>query len=117
MTFKNSLLLKIRRQSLREEQTEAERLLWQKLRAKRFFNYKFYRQYSVGNYILDFYCPAIYLAIEVDGSQHVDQADYDKERTNYLRENNVTVLRYWNNDVMKNINAVLEDIMAHLPNG
>ena len=113
--LRNSLKFKTRRKSLRENQTEAERLLWERLRAKRFFGYKFFRQYGIGNYILDFFCPEISIAIEVDGSQHAEQIEYDKERTEYLKNNNITVLRFWNNDVMKNMDAVLTEVMTHLP--
>ena len=108
--FKNSLRLKPRRRSLRENQTEAEGVLWQRLRAKRFFAHKFYRQYSIGNFILDFFCPSISLAIEVDGGQHADRVDYDRERTAFLKANGITVLRFWNNDVMKNLDGVLTEI-------
>jgi ATP-dependent helicase HrpA len=95
---------------LRETQTEAETALWQRLRAKRFFGHKFYRQYSVGNFILDFFCPALSLAIEVDGGQHAERADYDQERTEYLKNNGIVVLRFWNNDVMNNMDGVLTEV-------
>ncbi len=108
--FKNNLALKSLRQSLRESQTVAEKELWQQLRAKRFFGYKFFRQYSVGKYILDFYCPALSLAIEADGGGHAERVDYDQERTNYLKLNNITVLRFWNNDIMKNLDGVLSEV-------
>ena len=108
--FKNNSQLKSRRRSLRANQTQAETELWQRLRTKRFFGHKFYRQYSVGNFILDFFCPALGLAIEVDGGQHAERIDYDHERTEYLKSNNITVLRFWNNDVMNNLDGVLTEI-------
>jgi len=110
--FKNNLRLKDRRRLLREHQTLAETELWQRLRAKRFFGHKFYRQYSVGNFILDFYCPKLFLAIEIDGGQHAENIEYDRERTAYLKSNKITVLRFWNNDVMKNLDGVLSEILS-----
>jgi very-short-patch-repair endonuclease len=108
--FKNNLQLKSRRRSLRANQTQAETELWQRLRAKRFFGHKLYRQYSVGNFILVFFCRALGLAIEVNGGQHAECIDYDHERTEYLKSNNITVLRFWNNDVMNNLDGVLTEI-------
>lgn len=80
------------------------------IKGKRFFGHKFYRQYSVGNFILDFFCPALCLAIEVDGGQHAERIDYDRERTEYLKNHNIVVLRFWNNDVMNNLDGVLTEI-------
>src|SRR3989338_1285099 len=97
----NSEESKERRRSLRRSQTDAERKLWQMLRNKRMGGMKFFRQYSVGKYTLDFYCPAVRLAVEVDGSQHIDNKS-DTVRTAYLREQNITVIRFWNNDVLQN---------------
>jgi very-short-patch-repair endonuclease len=96
--------------TLRKTQTEVERLLWSKLRGKQISGYKFYRQYPIDNYILDFYCPAKKLAIELDGSQHMNNETYDEERTKHLAEESITVLRFWNNDVTNNIDGVLERI-------
>ena len=73
-------------------------------------NLRFLRQYSVGNYILDFYCPAIRLAIELDGGQHADNKEADKSRTSFLNLQDITVLRFWNNDVFKNTDGVLQMI-------
>ncbi|PIP30112.1 DNA-cytosine methyltransferase [Candidatus Jorgensenbacteria bacterium CG23_combo_of_CG06-09_8_20_14_all_54_14] len=107
----NSEDLKERRRSLRRLQTDAERKLWQVLRGKQMEGARFVRQYSVGSYILDFYCPALRLAIEVDGSQHIDN-DYDTKRTKYLKEKDITVIRFWNNDVLQNLNGVYEKIRS-----
>ncbi|MBI4090767.1 MAG: endonuclease domain-containing protein [Candidatus Komeilibacteria bacterium] len=110
----NSPLLKLRRRSLRRDQTEAERLLWSRLKRKQLGGLKFYRQFSVGHYILDFYCFNAKLAIELDGSQHLEPSTkrYDDARTEYLESLGVTVLRFWNNEVMTNMNGVLETIQA-----
>lgn len=76
------------------------------------YGLKFFRQYSVGPYILDFYCPRLYLAIELDGSQHLEQEqrEYDKERSYYLSQRRITIMRFWNNDVLRNTETVVEKI-------
>ncbi|MFH1193061.1 MAG: endonuclease domain-containing protein [Candidatus Jorgensenbacteria bacterium] len=107
----NSDNLKGRRRSLRRLQTDAERKLWRVLRGKQMESMRFVRQYSVGNYILDFYCPVLRLAIEVDGSQHID-SDYDARRTKYLKEKDINVIRFWNNDVLQNLSGVYEKIRS-----
>ena len=73
---------------------------------------KFFRQYSVGSYTLDFYCPERRLAIEVDGGQHADVygQQHDVHRNSYLRELNIRVIRFWNNDVLQNIEGVGQKI-------
>jgi len=108
----NDWRYKSRRRELRKSQTEAERILWQRLRGKRFLGLKFFRQYSIGFYILDFYCPHRRLAIELDGSQHQHEsaAQYDAERTSYLNALRVTVLRFWNNEVFESLDDVLSRI-------
>ena len=77
---------------------------------------QFYRQKVVGNYIVDFYCAAKKLVIEVDGSQHYDDAGviYDKKRDEFLKSNGITVLRYSNADINMRFESVCEDISAHL---
>jgi very-short-patch-repair endonuclease len=69
---------------------------------------KFFRQYSVGSYILDFYCPEQRLAIEVDGGQHADVygQQHDTDRDEYLKDSNIRVIRFWNNDVLQKIEGV-----------
>ena len=109
----NNQRFKFRRQELRSNETDAEELLWRSLRRKKLNGLKFFRQYSVGPCVLDFYCPDIRLAIELDGQHHYkdeEQSEYDKERTEYLKENDIKVLRFWNNDVLFSTNAVLETI-------
>jgi very-short-patch-repair endonuclease len=97
------------RKHLRSKQTEAEKRLWQHLRNRQMQNYKFYRQYSVGPYIIDFYCPKSKLAIELDGGRHNNTAthDYDTQRTSYLEGYGIKVIRFWNNDVMSNLDGTL----------
>ncbi|MDI1227259.1 MAG: endonuclease domain-containing protein [bacterium] len=91
--------------SLRHDQTDCEKIIWNLLKDRRFENYKFRRQHPVGNYVADFACPALKLIIEIDGGQHCENAQ-DKVRTEYLRAKGYEVLRFWNNDVMTNIDGV-----------
>ena len=109
----NNQKLKPRRSELRHNQTDVEKMLWARLRNKQCAEFKFYRQYSVGPYILDFYCPQLRLAIELDGGQHADdeQKAYDQNRTFYLKEQDIRELRFWNNEITKNINGVMEKIL------
>lgn len=95
---------------LRSQQTEAEKRLWYHLRARRFMDLKFKRQKPLGNYIVDFICDEKRLVIEVDGGQHAEQLGYDQRRDAWLRGEGYTVLRFWNNDVMQQLDAVLEQI-------
>ena len=78
--------------------------------------YRFYRQYRVGEYILDFYCPKQRLAIELDGGQHYEDAAmaYDQKRTNYLNDNHIRVLRFTNIDVDKNLYTVVDSIKLEI---
>jgi very-short-patch-repair endonuclease len=101
-----------RAQHLRHDPTYVERKLWQKLRRNQPENLSFRRQHPVGPYVMDFYCPALRLAIELDGGQHnFDQnRRKDERRTMWLRSNGIEVLRFWNNDVMSNLDGVLSEI-------
>ena len=102
---------------LRQGQTDAERLLWQVLRGRNLKGFKFRRQHPVGGYILDFYCHAAHLAIELDGGGHNsdEQKLYDEERTKVMNGAGIKVIRFWNHDVLNSLEAVLEDIYSHLP--
>lgn len=77
---------------------------------------KFFRQYSIGPYVVDFYCPKYKLAIETDGGQHAEeeQKEYDKARTDYLKSIGVEVMRFWNHDVIQAIEEVLERVEKRL---
>ena len=92
---------------LRKEPTPAEAKLWAYLRAHRFTGVHFRRQHAIGPYITDFCAPSHKLVIEVDGSQHLDQEEYDNERTAFLQARGYRVLRFWNSEVLNNINAVM----------
>lgn len=105
--------------SMRHTATDSEHLMWQILRAKRFMNLKFRRQHVIKPYIVDFYCHEIGLVVELDGSQHGtdDAIEYDAERTKFLEALGLTVVRYWNHDVVGSrmdmvgrMDVVLEDL-------
>ena len=110
-TFNDSEF-KERRRELRRSQTEAEKILWQRLRNRQMNGLKFFRQYSVGTYILDFYCSQVKYGIELDGLQHAEQVNvsYDKERSNQLGGLNINVVRFWNHDVLNQLDKVIQEI-------
>ena len=93
---------------LRKNQTEQERKLWNLIKNKQFYNYKFLRQYVIGRYIVDFICREKKIIIEIDGGQHNENStiDYDKERSIYLNSIGYTVIRFWNNEIDNNIEGV-----------
>lgn len=97
---------------MRHEPTKAEKLLWQKLRRRQLGGYKFRRQHPIGNYIVDFYCAETKLIVEVDGDIHAYQESYDKERTKDLEALGYQVVRFWNEQVLKETIGVLEMILA-----
>lgn len=99
---------------LRKNLTEAESKLWRHIRLRQLGGFKFRRQHPVGPYVLDFACVEKHLAIEVDGGQHSEYADYDSRRSIYLGAHGYKVLRFWNSDVLKNIAAVKEVIFEAL---
>jgi len=101
-----------RARSLRREQTDAERVLWRELRARKLEGLRFKRQVSIGSYIADFMCFECTLIVEVDGSQHAEQVAYDEQRTRWLEERGFRVLRFWNVDVLLNTTWVVEQIRA-----
>ena len=109
----NDPKLKPRRKELRHNETKEEKLLWANLRRKK-LNFKFTRQYSVGPYILDFYCVEKRLGIELDAFHHLENKDYDKERDEYLLFNDIRILRFWNREVSANMDKVLERIKIEL---
>ena len=102
--------LKIRAQKLRREQTKEEARLWYQFLSR--YPCRFRRQYVIGNYIADFYCHKAKLVVELDGSQHYDaQAEeYDRKRTQYMKSQELMVLRFTNLDVQKRFRSVCEAI-------
>ena len=98
---------------LRRNETPQEIILWSHLRRGNLGS-KFKRQYSVGPYVLDFYSPIHKLAVEIDGSQHIENQEYDKERSEYLLVLGIKVIRFWNNEVNANIDGVIQKIRSEL---
>lgn len=94
---------------LRKNETDAERLIWSKLRAGQVNNLKFRRQQPIGPYIVDFACLDKKLIVEIDGGQH-NEDTVDKERDSWLTRDGYLILRFWNNDVFQNTNGVMETI-------
>jgi very-short-patch-repair endonuclease len=95
---------------LRKNQTAVEQLLWKHLRNRQLYNYKFRRQFPIEPYIADFVCLELKLIIELDGGQHAYRIDYDDQRSLFLERREFKVIRFWNNDVIENIEGVLEAI-------
>ena len=91
-------------------------MLWSKIRRKQLKGFQFYRQKIIGNYIADFYCPELKLVIEVDGGRHysVEGGENDRMRDAYMTEAGITVVRFSDRDVLKNLEAVLEEIWKRL---
>ncbi|WP_068829653.1 endonuclease domain-containing protein [Pseudomonas sp. BMS12] len=100
--------------SLRTSMTDAEARIWYHLRAHRFMGLKFRRQKPIGRYIVDFVCLEHFLVIELDGGQHAEQAWQDGERDRYLEERGYRVLRFWNHQVLGEMEAVLERIRLEI---
>ena len=108
---------KEKRRKLRKSQTDAERVLWHQLRNKQMGGYKFFRQYGIGSYITDFYCPSLKVVIEVDGGQHYGEEGMasDRQREEFFKRAGIRVLRFSNLDVLKNMEGVFESIQKQLP--
>jgi very-short-patch-repair endonuclease len=105
-----------KRRYLRKNMPKSEVLLWTKLKNRQMHGERFLRQYGVDQYILDFYCPRLKLAIEVDGDSHfvLGAEDYDKERQEYIEAFGIRFLRFTNVDVCENIDGVCQDIFEEI---
>jgi very-short-patch-repair endonuclease len=101
----------LRAQRLRREDTDAEARLWSSLRDRRLGGWKWRRQVPCGPYIVDFLCTKVGLVVELDGSQHADNAAYDERRTAYLERLGLKVLRFWNSQVVTNSDGVCWTIL------
>jgi very-short-patch-repair endonuclease len=99
---------------LRRDQSQAESVLWQHLRAKRLEGAKFRRQHPIGAHIVDFCCLRHRLVIEVDGGQHAEEVEKDAARTARLEAHGFKVIRFWNDDVLRNLEGVLTSIAEAL---
>ena len=95
-----------RAQELRNNATEAEQRLWGRLRHRRLAGFKFSRQMAVGPFVCDFLCRERGLVVELDGGQHADRTVEDDRRTSYLNARGMVVLRFWNNEVLQNIEGL-----------
>jgi very-short-patch-repair endonuclease len=100
--------------SLRRHMTDAERLLWKQLRNRQMDGWKFRRQHPLGPFTVDFICLEKKIIVEVDGGQHAIQIKEDAERSRFLQEKGYRILRFWNTDVLKGIDSVLEVIYREL---
>ncbi|TAJ98074.1 MAG: endonuclease domain-containing protein [Reyranella sp.] len=101
-------------QDLRNNATEPERVLWNRLRRRQLAGLKFRRQHEIGRYICDFVCLEASMIVELDGSQHVTDAPYDANRDAFLRSAGFRVLRFWNGDVLSQTDSVVETIYEAL---
>ena len=102
------------RRNLKHQMTGPEKKLWYALRDRRLNGLKFRRQYSIGRYIVDFYCASARIAIEIDGDSHYigDTPAYDKAREEFIEDNGITMLRFTNQEVMKSIEGALQTILT-----
>jgi very-short-patch-repair endonuclease len=103
-----------RARATRNNPTEAERILWQHLRLRQLGGHKFRRQQSLGEFIVDFVCLEKRLVVEVDGGQHSLRVAYDEQRTKWIEQQGFRVLRFWNNEVLQNVEDVKEVIWQAL---
>ena len=104
--------VRIRARELRHAETPAEHKLWQRLRDQQLAGYKFRRQHPIGSFVVDFYCPAARLVVEVDGESHLAQAEFDARRTEWLQQYGYRILRVTNSEVYTEIEGVLTAILA-----
>jgi len=103
-----------RARQLRKNLTDTERFVWGKLRGRRFAGFKFRRQMPIGRYVVDFVCLARRLIVELDGGQHLEQAEHDAARTSWLESEGFEVLRFWDQKALQDWEVVEEVIWARL---
>jgi very-short-patch-repair endonuclease len=97
---------------LRRNMTDAERVLWNRLKARQLDGLKFRRQEQIGRFIVDFICFEKGIVVEADGGQHAIEREKDDERTRWMNSQGFTVLRFWNNDILANTEGVMETIRS-----
>ena len=116
MNYSNHPVTKEFRQQLRREETPTERMLWKRLRCKQLDGYRFRQQHGFGPYVLDFYCPSLRLCIELDGKVHdsLEAQQHDNDRTLFLNENRIHVIRFKNEEVEHGIEEVLQKIKDYI---
>ena len=95
---------------LRRRQTDCERYLWRFLRDRRFLGLKFRRQHPIGPFVVDFCCLESRVILELDGGQHISAHCYDRKRSQYLEQEGYRVLRFWDNEVLREVDAVFAKI-------
>lgn len=98
--------------TLRDNQTVPEAILWKRLRNRRLGGFKFRRQYPIGQFIVDFYCHQVQLAIELDGRSHEEQSEYDSIRSQWLTSNDITIIRFSNQQLAQNLDGMCNAILA-----
>ena len=118
MNYSNHPVTKEYRQLLRRTETPTERMLWKRLKGKQLDGHRFRQQHGYGPYVLDFYCPELRLCIELDGEIHEDEnvKKKDEDRTNFLNQNRIFVLRFRNEEVEQDMNGVLSRIREFINN-
>jgi len=105
---------RLRARELRRSPTHIERLLWNRLRFWQIDGFKFRRQQPLGNYIADFVCFERRFIVEIDGGQHAAKKEYDAKRDSWLHDQGFIVLRFWNSDIVENMEGVLQSILDNL---
>jgi adenine-specific DNA-methyltransferase len=103
-----------RARTLRRQQTDVETKLWMRLRDRQICGAKFRRQHPIGPYIVDFCCPDRGLIVELDGGQHAEQTAADQVRTRFLEADGYRVVRYWNHQVLEQMDSILAEIVRLL---
>ena len=118
MNYSNHPVTKDFRRLLRHDETPTERMLWKYLRKKQLDGYRFRQQHGFGPYIMDFYCPELRLCIELDGSVHegLEAQQKDADRTAFLNEHRISVLRFRNEEVETDVQSVLDSIRRYINN-
>ena len=112
----NKKELKGLRQNLRNNMPPAERILWSQLKGKQLEKYKFRRQQSIDDFIIDFYCPQAELAIEIDGDSHYDtgKPEYDAERSRKIESHGIKIIRFSNTEIYESLDGVIDHILKQL---
>jgi very-short-patch-repair endonuclease len=109
---------KEKRRNLRKKQTPEELIFWSHIKSRRLGGFKFRRQYSINSFIADFYCPELQLVVEIDGGQHYEKENMEKDklRSEYFIDLGLNIKRYTNIDIKKNLSGVLDDLLEYCNN-
>jgi very-short-patch-repair endonuclease len=109
-----SAFRRARAKVMRREPTEAEKRFWWEVKDRRLYGHKFRRQRAIGPFIVDFVCLERHLVVEIDGGQHLEAADYDAQRSAILEAHGFRVVRFWNSEVLMNMEGVIDAVLAEL---